>query len=341
MAITEQSMKAFKIYRLRFTSALHISNPHKELDTSMPTIQSDALCATLTACLAKYGETVGADFDMGCMVSSLFPYYQKADDAAPVYFLPRPMQTKMPDAAQEDLKKLKKIQWVDAALYADVLAGRDVLADGNGTLQGVYYTAQSLPTSSDGSSQFICSEVMQRVTLQSRTGEKDAEPYYVDRIVFRDKAGLYFIAEGDTTKLDKALHYLSLEGIGTYRNVGFGQFGYEAGKLEIQLPDHADHLISLSMFIPESKEQLRQLLDSDRVAYDFVRRGGWITTPPYSTLRKNAIYAFMPGSVFHAETQGAVCLGKRVNLAPSIGELTPDHPVWREGRALMLPIVIK
>ena len=109
--------------------------------------------------------------------------------------------------------------------------------------------------------------------------------------------------------------------------------------MEIDLPENADHQMSLSLFIPESKEQLEKLMDSTLVAYYFARRGGWITTYPYTTLRKNVIYGFLPGSVFHKDA-AETCkpIGKAVNLKPEIGELTPDHPIWRNGRAIMLPI---
>ena len=186
------------------------------------------------------------------------------------------------------------------------------------------------------------SEVSQRVTLKSRTGDEDAKPFYVDKILFRHHAGFYFIAEGDTTLLEKALHLLSMEGIGTDRNVGYGFFEYSADALSIDLPDGANHQLSLSLFIPESKEQLEALMNSEQVAYDFVRRGGWITTYPYMTLRKNAIYGFLPGSVFRKdEGKAATVMGKITDLKPNSVDVEIVHHVWRSGIAIMLPIIVK
>ena len=338
-------MATYKLYKLHFTAPLHIGSPREDDDVSLRTIHSDTLYAALMACLAKVGTDLPADGDLGFTLSDAFPYYQKEADSQPVYFLPKPQRVKMPHLDDlSKLKAMKKVAWIDAALYADVLVGADPFAAANA--QVAYLTKMELPKDIEGNAEdFVRSEVSQRVTIKSRTGEEDAEPYFVDKIVFIDHAGLYFLAEGDTTLLERALKLLSLEGIGTDRGVGFGFFDYEQGQLSIDVPANATHQVSLSLFIPESKAQLEALLDSDSgndtdVAYDFVRRGGWITTPPYTTLRKNAIYAFLPGSVFK-KTSSETALGRIVNLRPQIGNLTPDHPIWRMGRALMLPINIK
>ena len=116
----------------------------------------------------------------------------------------------------------------------------------------------------------------------------------------------------------------------------------DTDSITINLPQGANHQVALSLLIPESKEQLEQLLSSEHVAYDFTRRGGWITTPPFTTLRKNVIYGFLPGSVFQKDTAcECQAIGKIVNLKPEVGEQTPDHPVWRNGKSIMLPITIK
>lgn len=338
-------MAILKIYKLHFTAPLHISDPHEDLGSSQKTIQSDTLYAALMSCLAKSGESLPENGDLGFTVSSLLPYFQKDKDSAPVYFLPIPMQAKQAELADASMaKKVKKVQWVDSALFSKVLSGES-LFDGTGKyipyIQESYLTTCELPEDVNGSKEFVRSEVSQRVTLKSRTGEEDALPYYVDKILFRYHAGFYFIAEGDATLLEKALHLLSMEGIGTDRNVGYGFFEYAADTLSIDLPDSANHQLSLSLFIPESSEQLKALMNSERVAYDFVRRGGWITTYPYMTLRKNAIYGFLPGSVFsNGANIAASVIGKIVDLKPET-DLGIRHHIWRNGKAIMLPINLK
>lgn len=339
-------MATFKIYKLHFTAPLHISDHHEDDSFSLKTIHSDTMYAALTSCLAKTGTDIPSDGDLGCVVSSLFPYYQKDVESKPLYFLPMPFlahQAELKDVSMA--KKVKKVQWVDSSFYGAVLSGESFF-DGTDEylsyIQEVYLSSKPLPEDANGSREFVCSEVTQRVTLQSRTGEEDAKPYYVDKVIFRDYAGLYFIVEGDTTLLDKGLQILSGEGLGTDRNVGFGFFDFTTDEISLDIPLDANHQMALSLLIPETEQQLSILMDSDKVAYDFVRRGGWITSYPYTTLRKNAIYAFLPGSVFNKPTnQPCVPLGKIVNLTPEVGDMTPDHPIWRNGKSIMLPIKLK
>lgn len=341
------SLVRFKIYKLRFTTPLHISDQRDDAGCSQRTIHSDTFHAALISCLAKAGKDVPEDGDLGCVISDLFPYYQKAANCEPVYFLPMPLQSTLPRLADPaDAKKVKKVQWVDAKLYGRLLHGERLFDENReniNLIKSCYLTKQELPEDINGSTDFVKSEVMRRVKIDDRTGAKPALPYYVDRVSFKDYSGLYFLTDGDTQLLDEALKILEMEGVGTDRNVGYGFFTIDKDEndktmeLELDVPENADCQVALSMLIPESPKQLEQLLASEeRVAYDFVRRGGWITTPPHSTLRKNAIYAFLPGSVFSKNNEGANVIGRIVNLKPNIEGI--DHPIWRNGKSIMLPL---
>ena len=333
----------FKLYKLNFTAPLHISDEREDGSVSQKTIHSDTLYSALISSRAKVGMSIPECGDLGCVISDLFPYYQLKEDSNPVYFLPSPLQTITPQLSDPaDAKKVKKVRWVDSNLYSKLLQGYTIFsgkAEEMKLIQGTYMTESELPVDSNGLKEFIKSEVMQRVRIEDRTGKEPAIPYYVGRISFSDYSGLYFLVLGDTQKLEESLEILKMEGIGTDRNVGLGFFDYSKDTLTLELPEEANHQVALSMLIPESKEQLSNLLASKDVAYDFTRRGGWITTYPYTTLRKNAIYSFLPGSVFNLD-KGLSCttIGKIVNLKPEIGELAPQHPIWRNGKSIMLPI---
>lgn len=337
----------FKIYKLHFTAPLHIGDKRDDASVSQKTIHSDTLHAALISCLAKVGKPVPEDGDLGCVISDLFPFYQEKENSEPTYFLPMPMQTTFPLLADPaDAKKVKKVQWVDAKLYGKLLQGEKFFKGKKEELsliQASYMTEKNLPMDAKGSKDFVKSEVMQRVKIEDRTGKTPAMPYYVDRISFKDYSGLFFLVLGDSTQLDEALQILEMEGIGTDRHVGYGFFKAvkEEKDFVIETPENAHHQVSLSMLIPESKEQLNDLLNDEIAAYDFTRCGGWITTPPYITLRKNAIYAFLPGSVFHRTTND-YGLGRIVNLKPNneIGGRRVDHPIWRNGKSIVLPIII-
>ena len=336
----------FKIYKLYFTAPLHISDEREDGSISEKTVHSDTFYSALIACRAKVGMPIPEHGDLGCVISDLFPYYQLKENSNPVYFLPFPLQTTLPKLSDPaDAKKVKSVRWVDASLYSKLLQGKPAFEGKREELnciQGSYLSKSELPENSNGLKDFITSEIMQRVRIEDRTGKEPAIPYYVDRISFRDYSGLYFLVLGDTKMLDESLEILKMEGIGTDRNIGFGAFDYSIDSLTLELPEDADHQVSLSMLIPESKEQLSKLLASIDVAYNFTRRGGWITTYPFTTLRKNAIYSFLPGSVFSLD-KGLSCtiIGKIVNLKPDIGELTPQYPIWRNGKSIMLPIKLQ
>lgn len=330
-------MTTLTIYKLHFTSPLHIGDKKdNDYGISQKTIASDTMYAALTSCLAKSGIPVPDDGYLGCVISSLFPYYQQSADAVPVYFLPSPKQVKLPHVSDpNDIKKLKKVCWIDTALYGLILDGVNLF---DGSAVDMKYVHNEFLTAADMDYDFVCSRVSQRISVSSRTLSEDAQTYYIDKISFMGESGLYFIAEGDTTLIDKALPMLALEGLGTDRNVGNGFFEYVKTTINLDVPTHADHCVTLSMFIPESKQQLDAMMASADIAYDIERRGGWITTHPFNGIRKNVIYSFVPGSIFLNHTEGVATTGRIVDLKPETIDV--GHPIWRCGKTLLLPIII-
>lgn len=345
-------MKQFKVYRLRFSSPLHVNSPRGDASVSMKTIHSDTFHAALIACLAKEGEKIPDDGDLGCTMSCLFPYYQRSKESKPIYFMPFPLQSRLPNLHERDrslAKTVKKVKWVDSSLYPALLQGERFFDSENNKLEWIFGNyllnihdeKYCLPRTEDGTivfREFVCSEVIQRASIKDRNGHSDAVPFYMDRITFRQQSGLYFLAIGDTAMLDKAISLLEKEGIGTDRNVGFGFFEKEVDQLSIETPDVADHVVTLSMFIPEDPNQLKQLMASDKVAYDFARRGGWISG---TTMRKNAVYGFLPGSVFNKPDGIKDSIGHIVDLKPGSTPQDIGHSVWRNGRTIVLPIKLQ
>lgn len=314
--------RQFAAYLLHFPGPLHISNTRDDYGVSLHTISSDTLYAALTATLAKMGKDIPADGDLDCVVSGAFPYYQADATAIPTLFFPKPMAYTIPTTDNTQIKKMKKVAWMDKYYLEQVLNGQELSgADVQLHVNGSYLTNQSFEP-------FIDSQVNARVTV-SRSG-KDAKPFYMDEVYFKGHSGLFFLAEGDTSLIDEVLPLLAQEGVGTDRNVGHGYFEYKKEYLEIQVPDSSDMGLILSTFIPNDQMQLEKAIDNPHVAYELVRRGGWITSAPYNRLRKNAIYAFAAGSVLSSDLGGKI-----VDLAPK-GLI--NHPIWRCGKTIVLPI---
>lgn len=329
-------MAKLKIYKLHFTSPLHIGDKREDYSISLKTIPSDTMYAAITSCLAKLGKEIPVDGNLGASISSLFPYYQKTVTDNPVYFFPKPLIQRLPNLKDVGKAKLvKKATWLDKDYFEKVLNGTN-LFDNNDedvkSIQGPYVSSKKIDE------KFMQSQVLPRVMV-SRTQEEDAKPYYIDRVSFKGESGLYFLAYGDTSLIDQGMELLKVEGIGTDRNVGNGFFEFTTDEIELKLPENTQHIVSLSLFIPKSKEQLSTLLNSEKVAYDIVRRGGWITTPPFNSLRKNVINALSEGSVFSTTSSHITIMGRIVDLRPDT-EFEPkvNHPIWRSGISIMLPI---
>ena len=95
------------------------------------------------------------------------------------------------------------------------------------------------------------------------------------------------------------------------------------------------------MFIPRNNEQLRAMFaDKDKRAYDFTSRGGWITTPPYNTYRKNTVHAFLPASVFSLQMDGLCVMEDIVNLTPEVENVRFPHEIRRNGKSIFIPVKI-
>lgn len=329
----------FSIYKLHFTTPLHLGDARDDYSVSLKTVCSDTMYAALTSCLAKVGKDIPKNGDLGFTISSLFPFYQKDKDSEAVYFLPKPLRNVLPDIEEvKDAKKIKKVQWLGVDEFSKFINGDNRIFNEKTHIKDEYLTSKEIGTD------FIISRVSPRVVVpRDYVTEKDATPFYMDRVYFKNPSGLYFIVVDSNNLLNEAMNILQYEGIGTDRNVGNGFFTYTTGMIEIDCPseNETDYAISLSMFIPESEEQLKECLYGDKVGYDFARRGGWITTPPFNTFRKNAIYSFIHGSVLSSKLVDNIDIkGRIVDLKPDLdfaGQKL-EHPIWRSGKALFIPI---
>lgn len=328
-------MAELQLYKLHFTTPVHFGNNREDYGISLKTLQSDTLYSALISCLAKLGYDIPQNGNLDLVTSSLFPFYQRSGESKAVFFFPKPLSYAIPKLNDvKAIKKVKKVNWIDIVYFKKVVNGEPLVEtdDDIKNIHGEFLTMEQIEDD------FISSQVMSRVTV-SRTAQEDAKPFYMDRIHFKYQSGLYFIAQcNDCGLLEKALNILKDEGLGTDRNVGNGFFEWSKESVELQL-NESDYSMTLSAFIPESKDQLAGLIDGNGVAYDFARRGGWITTPPYNTLRKNSIYAFLPGSVFKVVASSPHIHGAIKELTPELPDtMKINHPIWRSGKAIFIPI---
>lgn len=328
-------------YLLRFTSPVHFADAMDDYGKSLTTYHSDSLQAALTAALHEVG-AAGPSADGGDFVlSSLFPFARASDNSL-VYFFPKPLiYNEMPYERLSEHKKLKKIQWLDQSYFEQVINGYSLfeIADKNQIYFQKYLTVKNLEGSI--SSGWVAARVQVPRFTTEESKQQDARPFYMERLTFDEHAGMYFLALSNNEgyeKIENALNVLKDMGLGTDRNVGNGQFEWSKGEITLNLPD-SDCLMGLGIFIPE-KEKIDSL-QSELIGFRILRRGGWITTPPATTYRKNDIYAFDVGTVIkRSTTNHPQVMGRVVDLTPKadfIREIL-GHPILRSGKTIFIPI---
>lgn len=330
--------RQFTAIRLNIQHSIHLGSHREEYDSSESMLHSDSLYSAIIAAWAVLGvehsvfdvprNDVPRDLDLGFAITSLFPFFREKADAKPLYFFPVPK----PGLNVADPRRYREVKWLSMVPFKSYLQTGQI-NETEGEVKGAFFT-----TDNRFDPKFMQSEVQPRAYVpRLHEAETDTVIFYIERLFFREHCGLFGLATFDNddirAKVMLALDYLQDAGIGTDRNVGHGQFEYEMGAFDhfADLPN-SDHALNLSMFLPESQSQLADMLDSDACCHDITKRGGWITTWPHLSYRKDSVYMFREGGVFKTNQPIA---GGTVNLRP--GVLGHGDPVLRVGRSVFLP----
>ena len=320
---------------LKFETPLHLGDYKPEsYESSESFLRSDTIVAAIISAWAQMGKDVWInDGNLPFSVSSGFPYYCK--DNQNYLFFPRP---KLPfvlrDRDTKLSKAIKKIFWLDQSFFEKVILGHDISNSLETHIQGEFLSEMKLPEQG-----FMTKQVSERVKIpRERNEENQSEPFYMERLYFKD-AGLYFLSQGDhLDRIERALNFLQYEGFGTDRNVGNGFFTFSSEEISLNFPEDNGYSISMGLYCPESKENVKNEID-EYASYDLIRRGGWITTPGYQSLEKNSIYMFTEGSVFHK--QAGVSGKANIDLKPNLPDtMLPNHGIYRCGKTLFIPVNI-
>ncbi|KXX69436.1 type III-A CRISPR-associated RAMP protein Csm4 [Flammeovirga sp. SJP92] len=359
-----------RVYKLHFSTPLHLSDESEGYDKSQSLLHSDTLHAAIMSTYALLGKTEAIPHDgvPPFTISSLFPFAQAEENKETTYFLPKPFKPFNPNKlSEEEAKKIKKIEWIELSLFKQLIGEKGLAIEKDYIHKGKFLAKCKIGKVMD-------TEMSQRVVIRrdrTATGidnvsqvfggfsvpekvapDQETTPFYIEKLRFSKGSGLYFIYEGDeknSSLFETALQLLGDEGIGTDRNVGMGKFSFEKVDLKSEkVWDHwdtmcqlkSDYSVTLSLYCPKDEEELSKALEGAK--YNLIKRGGYITTEPFNALRKREVYMFAEGSVFRF-TPNEV-RGKSVNLQPDITKLeeytnTTAHPIWRVGKAMLLPIV--
>ena len=332
--------QSFDTIYFEFTAPLHISNARSDYGVSEKIVHSDTLYAAIMQSWAILGKESWISKNPAFALSSLFPYTLNTSSKEKVHFFTKPFfsaNTDKQKAHSEDAKAFKKIKYVDAWHFQHYL-NQTVLSSSVDSVQGSYQTNEPIVAN------FLSSDIQNRIK-RPRNDSEDAVPFYTERLVFSQGSGLFCLVQYDNEEAKKqvkvALSLLAENGIGTDRAVGNGQFNVSFGSLILELPGSSDFGLNMSLFCPESKEDLGEMISDEKVRYEIIKRGGWMSEP-HNTYRKRSIYMFLEGSVFKMPLTKIATKGKTVNLRPDDAILPTKvgNPVWRVGKSLFLPVVL-
>jgi len=99
-------MTKFKIYKLHFTTPLHLGDERADYGISLQTVHSDTMYSAMIASLAKIGVKIPDNGDFGFTISSLFPFTNT--NGKNVYFFPKLKSQNIPsENLQHIAKKIK------------------------------------------------------------------------------------------------------------------------------------------------------------------------------------------------------------------------------------------
>lgn len=357
--------KSFHLFRLAFDRTLHLGKGTDFYDRSASVLHSDTLYAAITAVAAQAG--VEPADQPHFTLTSAFPFVagtsgdagdQKAKDVAAAethfeYFFPRIVMPRIAHDQENSKprKALKKLRWLNQKDFEKAIAGEDMptYAELEPRMAGGYLFGNdwmerrsSSPCGKELSEDLpFTKDVVQRVRIPREEG-KDALPFYVERLFFRRGSGFFFLADcEDATArwLDKVLAHLGTSGLGTDRNVGYGQFKATRDTLSLRLPDKGDAAANLGLYLPSDREELRRLLDGKGLrAHRLLERGGWISTEPYQTLRKHTVNMIEEGGVFAPIAEAPATLGRQTDLTPKPEHVKLDHSILRRGDTVFIPV---
>lgn len=360
-----------KLIKFKFTTPIHLATERSDYIIGQSFLHSDSLYAAIMQAWSILGmqDSLDAIFrnnskegQLDFTLSSCFPYTTSIGKNT-VFFLPRIFKPlsfsencNQPEDRTKYRKDLKKIEWLDVELFkrfiqASIDDKENAIIKDWSHLNGKYLTeADILPRDKQGNvlafEDFIYKDLEPKVAI-SRTAQ-ESTPYYLERLYFKPNSGLYCLFEGTEKSwkaVQAAIMFLQEEGLGTDRSQGNGKFKVCLGtekevapfKEMMDVNIDTDYYCNLSLYNPNTNTNMETLLGNDDayVGYELLKRGGWITTTPYLTLRKKSLYMFKEGSVLkfdkHPKEAGAT-----VDVRPS--NITTKHPIWRAGRSFFIPV---
>lgn len=325
-------MKVY-LYRLRFSGPTHFGDTGIDLENVSERVSSDTLFSALVNTIRVVdGETAATDMvneflgDPPFLISSLFLY------SGDKLFMPRPISD---DRIPEELRKtkgkeLKKLSWVTTEQLLNWVSGKEQNEDDIRQMSEDQHEYRNA----------FKKEIRPRVSLSRST--QNSNIYHCGYVYFKEHAGLYGLAafkdQVAAGFFKRNMEILGSIGLGGEKTYGSGMFTVVdfmevSGVVGDLISAPASMYVLLSLYHPSAEEV--GSLEERLVAYDIVRKKGWVSTGRKSLpLKKKSAGFFTEGSVLGKYSKG--CL---VDVTPETrpGGLL-DHKVYRYGYAFTVPM---
>ena len=318
------------VFKLKFKGPTHFGETGIDLENVSERVGSDTLFSALVnAHKEVYGIKETTEFVENYskkpqfIISSLFVYLENK------IFLPRPLiDLQIDNEIKRNYgKDLKKLKWLDLKGFENWLKGNinDEEIERMKSLQIEYSEAYT-------------TEIRPRVTLDRTTSQSNI--YHSGFVYFAKNAGLYGLVAFTDGKFIKnfqtMLEILGQIGLGGEKTYGCGMFEIEMFERAPEvfkgiLFEKYDTHVILSLYHP-NKEEMSSLKEK-AIAYDIVRKRGWITTGRYAlSYKRKSIGFFVEGSVFKNRLMGTL-----VDVTPDELENELPHRIFRSGYAFTIP----
>jgi CRISPR-associated protein Csm4 len=347
-------MKTY-LYRLDFTSPVHLGAHGIGLEQTLTTLSSDALVSALINALAVLGKADNAVAGLCSnnppfVMSSLFPFGPDSGGKT-IYTVKRPIIPPKTDPATlrdkgKDIKKLDFIKLEDLAnwlgerpLSVDEIENITKVQDFMGGPEGAEIgNSESQTVKQQKPNKWWTIAMRPRVALDRQS--QNSNIWFCAVLHFSSGAGLYGLVHIHSDQwfviLKQAFNLLGDMGIGGEKTYGMGLFtfkGFEPIETVVKpLPTGLSKKALLSAYYPNEAERNR--LPDCLEAWDFFESKGYIVTGrDATTLKRKRVNFLSEGSVFTKTVTGAM-----VNVTPDAGDaMGLIHPIYRCGLAFMLP----
>jgi len=321
------------LYKLKFKGPVHFGETGIELENVTERVCADTLFSALINTMSIiYGQDETNFFveeftkDPPFRITSLFVYNEDK------HYLPRPL---FDNHLSEELKKnlgkeLKKVAWLSFPMFLKWISGKELNENEIDIMlkDQIHYKKA------------IEVEIRPRVTLDRYS--QNSSLYHSGYVHFNKNAGLYgFVAikEDQNLRLFKnILENLGHIGLGGEKTYGSGmyevmEFRKVDGDFSRIFNTSSPWYVCLSLYHPSPSEL--PFIQKNALAYDVIRRKGWITSGRTSLpLKRKSVGFFVEGSVFKDKVKG--CL---VDVTPDTDpNMLLKHRVFRYGYALTAPI---